>query len=274
MRIYGAMLVKDEADILKVCIEDALRWVDGLFILDNGSTDGSWDILQSLKSDVVVPWKQDFSPYRRSMRADIFNEFRSISKDGDWWFVADADEFFVDNPKDFLAKVPKSYHVVFKKSVDYFLTEEDVAEYGFTGDFSRDKDHIRYIEPNCWAEIRFFRYRRRLNWDPVRKPQEQKPDHIGLWYPEPIIARHYQYRSPAQMQARLDVRNKIPRDKAGRPFRHVTQKKWTELLRKRADLVEDRGYAQYAALPLRRDIMERPMTRLAKRLLHGTGILP
>jgi hypothetical protein len=274
MKIYGAMLVKDEADILRECIQDALRWVDGLFILDNGSTDGSWEILQSMKSDVVVPWKQDFAPYRRSMRADIFNEFRSVSRDGDWWFVADADEFFVDDPKEFLAKVPKEYHVVFKKSLDYFITEEDVAEYEFSGDFSRDREHLRYMDPTCWAEIRFFKYRDRLRWDPVSKPQEQKPAHVGLWYPEPIIVKHYQYRSPAQMQARLDVRNKIPRDKEGRPFRHITQTKWTELLRKRADLVEDRGYEQYKALPLRRDIQEKPLDRLVKRVLHGTGILP
>ncbi len=270
MKLYGMMLVKDEADILRECIEDALRWVDGLFIIDNGSTDGSWEIMQSMKSDQVVPWKQIFTPFRRSMRAEIFAEFRQVSKNGDWWFIADADEFYVDNPKEFLANVPENYHVVFKKSIDYHLTEEDVKEYMFTGDFSKDKEHIRYLEPICWTEIRFFRYREKMEWD----IKDEKPKHMGLWYPEPIIVQHYQYRSPQQIQHRLDIRNKIPRDKEGRPFRHIKETRWEEALRSRSELVEDKGYEQYLSLPLRRPIQEKASTVLLKRFLHGTGLVP
>lgn len=274
MRIFGAMLVKDEADIIRSCVEDALRWVDALYILDNGSTDGSWEILQEMKSDKVVPWKQDFTPYRRSMRAEIFNEFRGNCEDGDWWFIADADEFYLDDPRSFLAGVPSSYHVVFKKSIDYFITGEDIAEYEFTGDFGRDREHIRYIEPRCWTEIRFFKYRSRMRWDPSKKQQEQKPDHTGIWYPKPITVRHYQYRSPMQMQRRLDIRNSIPKDKEGRPFRHVKQTDWHELLRTRSSLVLDVGEAAYAALPVRREIKEKPLDLIVKKVLHGSGIYP
>jgi len=268
MKIYGMMLVKDEADILRECIQDALRWVDGLFIIDNGSTDGSWEIIQSMKSDQVVPWKQIFTPYRRTMRAEIFAEFRHISRNGDWWFFADADEFYVDNPKEFLANVPKSYHVVFKKSIDYRLTEEDVKEYTFTGDFSKDKENIRYIEPICWAETRFFRYREKMEWD----LNNEKPLHIGVRYPKLIIVRHYRYRSPQQIQHRLDIRNKIPRDKEGRPFRHVNEARWEEALRKRSELVEDRGYDQYLSLPIYRNMQQKTLNRIKNKLLYDLGL--
>ena len=76
------------------------------------------------------------------------------------------------------------------------------------------------------------------------------------------------------MQARIDIRNSIPRDKEGRPFRHVKEKEWKELLRFRDDLIEDPGPEGYPDLPLRRNIKEKFVTRIIKTVLHGTGILP
>lgn len=42
MNIYAIMLVKNEADIVKSVIKDAEKWADKIFILNNGSTDGTW----------------------------------------------------------------------------------------------------------------------------------------------------------------------------------------------------------------------------------------
>ncbi len=162
MKILGMMLVKDEADILEEFLSEASKWADHIFVIDNGSEDGSWEIIQSMKSDKIVPWKQDFSPYRRTMRAEIFQEFRNLAEDGDWWFFADVDEFYVENPREFLVKVPEKYQVVFKKSIDYFLTKEDIEEYMFTGDFKKDKEYIRYINPACWTETRFFSVHKKM----------------------------------------------------------------------------------------------------------------
>lgn len=50
MKIFAIMLVKNEADIVKSVILDAKKWADRIFILDNGSTDGTWEIIQSLGS--------------------------------------------------------------------------------------------------------------------------------------------------------------------------------------------------------------------------------
>ena len=107
------MLVKNEADIVANVIKDAEKWADRIFIMDNGSTDGTWEIVQSLKNDIVVPWKQDFRPYSNGLRADVFNEFRHEASDGDWWcFKLDADEFYYDNPKEFLAKMNIQYQAI------------------------------------------------------------------------------------------------------------------------------------------------------------------
>ena len=118
MKIFAIMLVKDEADIVKSVILSAKKWADRIFIMDNGSTDGTWEICKSLADEIVVPLKQDFRPYSNGLRADVFNEFKHESEDGDWWcFKLDADELYLDDPKEFLKNVPSKYHLVAKKSI-------------------------------------------------------------------------------------------------------------------------------------------------------------
>ena len=186
MKIFAIMLVKNEADIVKSAILDAKTWADRIFIMDNGSTDGTWEIIQSLADDIVVPWKQDFRPYSNGLRADVFNEFRHEASDGDWWcFKLDADEFYYDNPKE----------------------------------FEKDKEHIMHLKNSCWSEPRFFRYRKSLKWN--FDATSHYPKFAGLLAPELILVKHYQFRSPKQMQARLDLRNSLANKKDGICFIHV-----------------------------------------------------
>ena len=58
MKIFAIMLVKNEADIVGSVLKDAQKWADKIFILDNGSTDGTWEIIQSLKNDIITQCKQ------------------------------------------------------------------------------------------------------------------------------------------------------------------------------------------------------------------------
>ena len=281
MKIYSIMLVKDEADIVRSVLEDASRWSDKIFVLDNGSIDGTWEIIQSMKNEVIVPWKQYFGPYHNGLRADVFKEFSRYSEYSDinnagrggvWWcFKLDADEFYYDNPREFLAKVPKKYSLVAKKSLDYVITEEDVSEYEFTGDFERDKNHIRCLNKDCWSEPRFFRFRKGLEWK--NAPENHYPPHAGLLCPDYILVKHYQYRSPAQMQKRLDIRNASEAKKQGIAFRHVRQAEWRELLEKRSNCVYDDGSADtYKALPVRNRLMPPLYKRLAMSFLLKTGV--
>ena len=245
------MLVKNESDIVANVIADASRWADRIFVMDNGSTDGTWEIIQTLKNSIVCPWKQDFRPYTNGLRADIFNEFRKEAKDGDWWcFKLDADEFYIDNPRSFLKKIPKRYGLVAKKSVDYCITTEDIAEYQFTGNFLQDREHIKYVKPLCWQEPRFFRYRNDIVWP--TGTDSHYPAQCGKLFSNYILVRHYQYRSPVQMQARLDIRNSLEKKRAGLVFRHVTEHNWQELLKHRAELVFDDGdYETYQRLGIK-----------------------
>jgi glycosyltransferase involved in cell wall biosynthesis len=268
MKILGILVVKNEVDILEAALVDAARWADRVFVLDNGSTDGTWELLNSLASDVIVPAGREPRPFQRSFRADIFNRFRGEANDEDWWCKMDSDEFYIDDPRTFLAAVPRRYHVVFKKSVEYRLTFEDLAEHVFTGRFEHDRPLIRYVNPVCLEEMRFFRHYSRLRWESSGPNASDQPRYLGVHYPKSILARHYRYRSPQQMQERLDIRHAIPKDSEGRPFRHVTEKKWEELLAHRADVVLDEGPETYTRLRLRRPVSEAPIRAARKRLMR------
>ena len=48
MKIFAISIVKNEADVIEQNLKEAELWADKIFILDNGSTDGTWEIIQSL----------------------------------------------------------------------------------------------------------------------------------------------------------------------------------------------------------------------------------
>lgn len=271
MRILGIMLVKDEADVLRYTVERALQWIDRIFILDNGSSDGTWEIANELSGDQVVPWKQDFRVYSNALRAEVFGQFRQEASDGDWWcYKMDSDEFYLDDPREFLARVPRYHQVVYKRSIDYVITRQDVEEFDFAGDFQRDRLNLRYFLPTAYTEPRFFRHRSRLHW-----PENDKsPRHMGIPHPEPITVQHYQWRSPQQMQKRIDARKAIPRDKRGKPFKHVQHSTWEEALYDRQNTRLDDGSIDLHQVPLKRSLMPAKPQYLLRRALHGLGILP
>lgn len=242
MNIYAIMLVKNEADIVGKVITEAEKWATKIFILDNGSTDGTWEIIQSLKNDIVTPWKQYFGDYHDGLRADVFNEFKSISKPGDWWcFKLDADEIYAEDPREFLKKIPKNCHLVAKQSLDYVITTEDAAvhEADFTGDFEHDVQFLKYFKNPCYSEPRFFRYRKGLKW--IKTPYAHWPQKIGVLADENILCRHYQCRSPKQMQARIDLRNNTWVKKSGIVWKTKKETDWHELLKPKSELYYDDG---------------------------------
>jgi len=60
MRFHCLMVLRDEADIIVQTLIHLLDWADGIYLLDVGSTDGTWDLVQDMarKDKRVVPFKQ------------------------------------------------------------------------------------------------------------------------------------------------------------------------------------------------------------------------
>lgn len=272
MRILGLCLVKNEADIIRMSLRESLHWCDRIFVFDNGSTDATWDYVQeAARSDArVVPFKQDGKPFDDALRAEIFAAFRHEAAEGDWWSRLDADEFYVDEPRAFLAAVPHAHHVVWGSWLQYFLTTEDLARFS-PADEQSPPEMTPELLPRYYqakgGEARFFRHRKGLVWN-----GGAWPTHLGLVEPRRIRVKHFQYRSPAQIQRRLDTRRAAAA--AGwQHFAHSTQESWRDKVADATRLTLDRGDGQLAAEQSNAHL-EPTTQRALKRIMHGLGIWP
>ncbi len=220
------MVVKDEADVITASLLDACRWSDKIIIIDNGSTDGTWEIIQQLSQahHQIIPWLRYEGPFHIGLRAKAFRAFRHEMTRHDWWNVRlDADEFYPDDVRAFLSSVPSRYKMVKKESTDYILTEEDCQSISFTGDFKHDRSMITHSLPVHRQERRFMRHSPLLCWlDKWRYPHPW-----GRVYTSPIRVEHYQYRSPEQMAKRFHNRRQAKQDGCG-SFSHEKGAKWED----------------------------------------------
>ncbi|MGN9167467.1 glycosyltransferase family 2 protein [Paenibacillus jamilae] len=79
------MIVKNEANTLKRCLDSVVKYVDEIVIVDTGSTDDSKKIAESFHARIIdYTWKNDFAAARN---------FALEQSTGDWNFVLDADEY-------------------------------------------------------------------------------------------------------------------------------------------------------------------------------------
>lgn len=268
MTIHGICLVKNEADVLAHSIAEARAWCDAIYIYDNGSTDGTWKVAQSLADDRVIPWRSEAKPFRDGLRSEIFNEFRSRAQPGDWWCRLDADEFYVDDPAAYLTRVPKALHTVWGLPIEYHLTTRDLEMIDFSQPVETVLPQIRHYQAMN-SEPRFFRYREGLKWS----VEQSWPRHMGPVHRGRITYRHYKYRSPKQIQRRLETRRQATAS-GYLHFGHATDESWESKVVDGAGLHRDDGSGTFViderSLP-----PHRPMGQeLVKRILHGVGFWP
>ena len=94
-KIYSLLVVKNEADIIAALLKDTCRWSDKIIVIDNGSSDGTWEKVQQLAITYpqIIPWLRHKGAFHIGLRAKAFNAFRHEMSHHDWWCVRlDADE--------------------------------------------------------------------------------------------------------------------------------------------------------------------------------------
>lgn len=202
MNIHCICLVKDEGDIVGDVVSDARKWADYIYIYDNGSTDGSTEVLKDLseKFDEIIFYKWSDRHFHNTIRHEIYHAFKHNSKKGDWWCRLDADEFYIDNPRQFISQIDDGSNTLLHSSYNYYFTEKDLEQYNRDPD-SFSYKHLKYYKNN-WSEIRFVRDNGHLYWP----PSSSWPVINMKIFDKKIRVRHYQYRSPEQIRKRAENR--------------------------------------------------------------------
>lgn len=271
MKIFGICLIKNEADIIAYSLNEHSKWADYIFVYDNGSTDNTWQIVNDLAktNPKIVPFKSEAKPFRDGLRAEVFNAYKHLASPGDWWCIrCDSDEFYIDNPRDFLKKVNFLYHVVLSMHFEYQLCEEDLLEKNYDNlGVDEIVNSLKYYNKKVTSETRFIRHRNRLVWPET----EGYPRNKGVIFKKKIRLKHFQYRSPSQIENRIVIRRQA-RESGYKYFGKDMANNWKDLILRRADCILESPEMRYEYL--KDPNKESLIRRVLKIILHTIKILP
>jgi hypothetical protein len=227
-RLYAILVTKDDADVIVEVVRHAATFCDKIIQLDNCSTDGTWELMGELEAedpDRFVRLRQFDEPFYDGIRAEVYNSYRQELGDG-WWMMLAPDEMMDRDPRPLLADAAASGDdAVICWMAQFVFTSRDrrAWESGLVDPTAPVTRRVRSYRVD-WREPRFFRNDPEAAWDDLDL-YLPRPDSAWSIHRRRPVLRHYQFRSPDQIQHRLDLRR-------GR-FRHVTAQSWTEEVKPR-----------------------------------------
>ena len=121
---------------------DSMKEADKIFVLDTGSTDGSFDTLKELgaivKREIITPWRFDEA---RNMSLDM------IDKDADICVCTDLDEVFEEGWRDKVEKAWVNGTTRLGYTYNWSLDEEGNPLFSFDSDKIHARDGYRWTHP-------------------------------------------------------------------------------------------------------------------------------
>lgn len=221
MKFHGVMILRNEEDVIEECLTSLLQWIDAVYILDLGSSDSTWQIIQRMaESDSrIVPFEQRPYIFSNALRGYVFEQFRSRFSPGDWVLRVDADEFYEMPPPQFVKHCLRPHETCVYLQWYYFrLTSLDVARYeSGTPTIAEDRKQSillrrRHYKMPLYSEPRMFQYRKSIKW----RTDSSFPTLAGRIAQKRIPIRHYPHRDPLQMQARYALRYQTYRNSSSK----------------------------------------------------------
>lgn len=196
-RVVAVSMCKDESDVAEGMLRHLADEVDHIIVADNGSIDGTRDILGRLAIELPLTVLDDYDPaYYQSRKVSALAELAATDHGAEWILPVDFDELWVahtDRIRLALHALDKRIRVVPAELLNHFQTAIDVD----------DPDPFRSMvwrqdKPAPLPKVAF-------RWEPgavvhqgnhgVTLPSARQwaPDARGV-----LQVRHFPYRSPGQ----------------------------------------------------------------------------
>jgi len=126
--VVGISMVRNEADIIRVNIQHHLSMgVDRMIIVDNGSSDGTDQVLKEMSRGGRVSWTRDDSPFRQAEMTTRLAR-QAYHEGADWVLPIDADEFWYAPRGNFKGVLARSEAVAIKVQVVTFIQRRSQRE--------------------------------------------------------------------------------------------------------------------------------------------------
>jgi uncharacterized protein YukE len=128
MQVFGVMVVRNEADILRVNLAHHFALgIDRFLIADNGSSDGTKRLLEALGSDRRLLWTTADGPFRQSEITTALAR-EAFLRGADWVVPIDADEFWHAPAGDFRRVLERSSAGALEAEVVNFIQRREQVE--------------------------------------------------------------------------------------------------------------------------------------------------
>jgi glycosyltransferase involved in cell wall biosynthesis len=172
MGISVMMRVKDEIDWIRPSIESIKSIADEIIVVDNGSSDGTYEILEEMTSNekgLIKLWrKPDLDHCDLSNFALEQTAFRWIFRwDGDMIAHTSGDYDIINLRERLFCLNPKRYYLVYLRHINLAgdLFHQDPKEMVHIEEYIHTcSDQARYIHPGRFEAIKIPKYYRVLFW--------------------------------------------------------------------------------------------------------------
>jgi hypothetical protein len=204
--LFGVCFVKNEDDIIGDSVTHAAQFCDKVFVIDNASTDRTWDIVNGLDLDNLVPvCSKDFI-FRDYFRLRFMDTRKEELGVGNWWYIFDADEFLLEDPFEAFAQAEgQGADCIAIGMVNFYITIDEFRQMQKSGHEETWRDRKYYL-PYEFGKLVFFKNTRYLDYESY----DFMPLGLTKECSRRLLVKHYPYRSLTQLEKRVRTRSGNP----------------------------------------------------------------
>jgi glycosyltransferase involved in cell wall biosynthesis len=202
LRLFGVCFVKNEEDIIVDSVTHAAQFCDKVFVVDNASTDRTWDVVKELNLGNVVPiCSKDFL-FRDHLRLRFMDTKKEELGTNNWWYMFDADEFLFEDPFSAIAVAEEEGADCIGVEIINFLLTKDEANEGNKSCRQESWRDCKYYVPYASGTVKLFKNTRYIDYGTYA----YIPLGLTKECSRRLIMKHYPHRSLAQLAKRVDIR--------------------------------------------------------------------
>lgn len=201
-KLFGVCFVKNEDDIIADSVTHAAQVCDKVFVIDNASTDRSWEIVNGLHLDNVVPVCSKDFVYRDHLYLSFMKTKKEELGVDNWWYIFGADEFIAEDPLPVIMQAEEEgADCIAVERINFLITKDEVRDAVQSGRLETWRDRKYYVLYDS-GEVRFCKNTRFADYGIC----DNVPFGLMKECSRRLLMKHYPYRSLSQLKKRVYTR--------------------------------------------------------------------